>query len=75
VEEGVSAGRGRPSWRFWGAAAAIILTVVFIAVNSQEVTVDFIVGDAELPLIFALLLATGLGFVIGLALPRLRRRD
>ena len=60
-------------WRLYAAIAVVIVTAVFILQNSQKVKVDFIVAETETPLIFALLLAAVLGFVIGLALPRFRR--
>jgi len=37
------------------------------------VEVDFIFTTTETPLVFALLFAVVLGFIIGLALPRFRR--
>jgi uncharacterized integral membrane protein len=52
-----------------------LLGLVFAAVNFQKVKIDFIVGDAEAPLVIALLISGFIGFVIGLALPRFRRRD
>jgi uncharacterized integral membrane protein len=67
------AGRGRQSWRLWVAIGAIVLAAIFILQNSQEVTVDFLFTTTEAPLVFALLFAAILGFVIGLALPRFRR--
>jgi uncharacterized integral membrane protein len=72
--EGAPRSQGRGA-RFWLIVALIAVAIVFVAVNFQEVEVDFIVGEANTPLVFALLIAGGLGFVIGLALPRLRRRD
>ena len=60
-------------WRLYAAIGVVIVTAVFILQNSQKVKVDFIVAETETPLIFALLLAAVLGFVIGLALPRFRR--
>ena len=66
----VSSGRGT---RFWVVLVAILLAIIFIAVNFQKVTVDFVVAEGEAPLVVALLLAGALGFVIGLALPRFRR--
>jgi uncharacterized integral membrane protein len=47
--------------------------VLFCAVNFQKVTIDFVVGSADAPLIVALLISGGIGFIIGLALPRFRR--
>jgi uncharacterized integral membrane protein len=65
-------GRGA---RFWFIVVLAALGVVFAAVNFQKVSIDFIVGEANAPLVVALLISGGIGFVIGLALPRFRRRD
>jgi uncharacterized integral membrane protein len=54
---------------------AIVVAGVFILQNSQEVKVKFFFSTTHIPLIFALLLATVLGFIIGLALPRFRRHE
>ena len=61
-------------WRLWVAIAAVILAAIFILQNSQKVTVEFFFSTTEIPLIFALLLAFGLGLVVGLVAPRFRRR-
>lgn len=61
--------------RFYITVAAIIVAAVFILQNSQKVEVKFFFSTTTIPLIFALLLATVLGFIIGLALPRFRRHD
>ena len=66
-----SQGRGA---RFWLIVVLIAIAILFAAVNFQKVEIDFIVGEAHAPLVVALLIAGGLGFVIGLALPRLRGR-
>ena len=54
---------------------AIVLGVVFIAVNFQKVKIDFVVAEANAPLVLALVISGLLGFVVGLALPRFRRHD
>jgi uncharacterized integral membrane protein len=72
--EGVPRSGGRGA-RFWAIVVLAGLAVIFAAVNFQKVKIDFIVGEANAPLVVALLISGGLGFVIGLALPRLRRRD
>jgi uncharacterized integral membrane protein len=72
--EGAPRPQGRGA-RFWLIVVLVALAILFAAVNFQEVEVDFIVGEANTPLVFALLIAGGLGFVIGLALPRFRGRD
>jgi uncharacterized integral membrane protein len=61
--------------RFYVTVAAIIVAAVFILQNSQHVDVKFFFSTTNIPLIFALLLAAVLGFIIGLALPRFRRHD
>jgi uncharacterized integral membrane protein len=61
--------------RFWIMVVAIVVAAVFILQNSQHVNVKFFFSTTNIPLIFALLLAAVLGFIIGLALPRFRRHD
>jgi uncharacterized integral membrane protein len=61
--------------RFYITVAAVIVAAIFILQNSQEVKVKFFFSTTTIPLIFALLLATVLGFIIGLALPRFRHHD
>jgi uncharacterized integral membrane protein len=68
----VSSGRGA---RFWLLLTAILLGFIFVAVNFQKVTIDFVVAETKAPLVLALLISGAIGFVIGLALPRLRGRD
>ncbi len=65
------------SWKRWGLGAAVALLLLFMALNSQQVNVNLIVGSAQMPLIFALLIAAVLGALVGWAAPRLRahRRD
>ena len=63
------------STRFYLYVAIVVLTLIFIFQNSQEVEVKFFFSTTHIPLIFALLLAAVLGFIIGLALPRFRRHD
>ncbi len=63
---------GGPRWRLYVGIGAVIVAAIFILQNSQEVTVDFLFTTTEAPLIFALLFAAILGFLIGLALPRFR---
>lgn len=69
-----SSGSGDSShWRLYLSIGAIIVAAIFILQNSQEVSVDFIFTTTETPLVFALLFAAILGFVIGLGLPRFRQ--
>jgi len=62
-----------PGWKTWLLLAVGAILVVFVALNSQRVEVNFIFGSAEMPLIFALVAAAALGALVGWALPRLRR--
>jgi uncharacterized integral membrane protein len=65
-------GRGA---RFWLIVVLVIVGFVFVAVNFQKVKIDFVVGSTEAPLVIALLISGGIGFLLGLVLPRLRPRD
>ena len=59
--------------RFYFTVTLIVLAGIFILQNTQKVKVEFFFSTTTIPLIFALLLAALLGFLIGLALPRFRR--
>jgi uncharacterized integral membrane protein len=72
--EAAPTGGGRGA-RFWLMVIALVVGFVFVAVNFQKVTIDFVVAETKAPLVVALLIAGLLGFVIGLALPRFRGRD
>jgi uncharacterized integral membrane protein len=72
--EGTARSEGRGA-KFWLIIVLIALGFLLVAVNFQKVTIDFVVGETNAPLAIALLLAGGLGFVIGLVLPRLRRHE
>jgi uncharacterized integral membrane protein len=54
-----------------GIAAVALL--ILIVQNSQKVEVNFFFASTETPLVFALVIAGLLGFVIGWLLPRVRR--
>jgi uncharacterized integral membrane protein len=71
--EGTPTAGGRGA-RFWLIVVLIALGVLFIAVNFQKVTIDFVVGEANAPLVVALLISGLIGFLIGLVLPRFRDR-
>jgi len=76
VDDELKPQRGhRRSARFYVWVAVIVVTAIFILQNTQKVEVKFFFSTTTLPLIFALLLAAVLGFIIGLALPRFRRHD
>jgi uncharacterized integral membrane protein len=74
IGTGTPPGGGRGT-RFWIGVAAAVLGGIFLIQNAQSVKVDFLFSSTKTPLIFALLIAGLLGFVIGLALPRFRGRD
>jgi uncharacterized integral membrane protein len=61
--------------RFYFIVAVVVIAAIFIFQNSQKVEVKFFFSTTTIPLVFALLLAAVLGFIIGLALPRFRRHD
>jgi uncharacterized integral membrane protein len=61
------------NWRAWVIGVAAVALVIFVALNSRQVKVNFIVGTAETPLIFALLIAAVLGAIIGYVGPLVRR--
>jgi uncharacterized integral membrane protein len=61
------------NWRHWLIGISAVILIVFFALNSKQVEVNFIVGTAKTPLIFALLIATVLGLLIGWLGPRVRR--
>jgi uncharacterized integral membrane protein len=58
---------------FYITVIALVLAAIFIVQNTQKVDVKFFFSTTNTPLIFALLFAALLGFIIGLALPRFRR--
>jgi uncharacterized integral membrane protein len=65
--------RQETNWKRWALGFAVLILAIFIAQNSQEVEVDFLFVETTTPLIFALLIATALGALIGWLGPRLRR--
>jgi uncharacterized integral membrane protein len=73
ADELPSAPGKRRGARFYITIIALVLAAIFVLQNTQKVEVKFFFSTTNTPLIFALLLAALLGFVIGLALPRFRR--
>jgi uncharacterized integral membrane protein len=65
--------RKETNWKAWGLGVLVVLVIIFIALNSEKVTVKFLFFDASMPLIFALLITTILGMVIGYLVPIVRR--
>jgi uncharacterized integral membrane protein len=70
--EGLPRKEGR-GWRAYLLAVAALLLLIFFVQNAQKVTVDFLFVETETPLIVALLVAGGLGGLIGWAWPHVRR--
>jgi uncharacterized integral membrane protein len=70
--EGMPKKEGR-GWRFYLLAVAGLLLAILIVQNAQKVTVDFLFVETQTPLIIALVIAGGLGALIGWALPHVRR--
>ena len=62
--------RNTKRWLLIGAGVVLLL---LLALNSQKVEVNFILGSAQMPLFFALLAAAGLGALVGWATPHLLR--
>jgi uncharacterized integral membrane protein len=65
--------RKETNWRAWGLGVLVVLVIIFIALNAQKVTVDFLFFETAMPLIFALAITTVLGIVIGYVAPIVRR--
>ncbi len=70
--EGLPRKEGR-GWKTYVLAIACLLLAILIVQNIQKVTVDFLFVETETPLIVALLVAGGLGGLIGWAWPHVRR--
>jgi uncharacterized integral membrane protein len=65
------------NWRTWLIGILIGLVVIVALQNSQEVGVDVLFINVDAPLIVTLLVAVGIGALIGYAAPVLlrHRRD
>ena len=51
-----------------------VYAILFIAFNTHHATVNFVFGSTKLSVIWVILLSIGLGVVLGLFVPQLRRR-
>jgi|1186.fasta_scaffold474882_2 uncharacterized integral membrane protein len=56
------------------AVVAIVLFVLFALLNTQKVTIHWIVATSQTPLIVALLVAAALGGLASLGFSHIRRR-
>ncbi len=61
------------NWRLWLLGIALLLVAIVALQNSQEVEVELLFVETQAPLIVALVIAGGLGALIGWALPHVRR--
>jgi uncharacterized integral membrane protein len=75
VSDDLPTASNRRSARFYITIAAIVVGTIFVLQNTQDVKVKFFFSTTNTPLIFALLFSGAIGLIIGLALPRFRRRD
>jgi uncharacterized integral membrane protein len=66
-------GNNETSWRKWLIGALVALVLIVALQNSQEVRVDVLFVTVNAPLIVTLLVAVGIGALIGYAAPVLRR--
>jgi uncharacterized integral membrane protein len=53
----------------------VLLLVVFALLNTHEVNLDFIVGDADLSLIFVIAASAAIGFAAGYVVKARRDND
>ena len=67
----------RTNWRTWSIGILIALVAIVALQNSQEVRIDVLFVNVNAPLIITLLVAVGVGVLIGYAAPVLlrHRRD
>ena len=64
---------GQSNWKNWASGAIVLLLLIFVGQNAQKVEVRFLFAKANMPLIFALLIAIVLGILVGWLFPRVRR--
>jgi uncharacterized integral membrane protein len=61
------------NWRAWAVGALIALVAIVVLQNSQQVRVDVLFLTIDAPLIVTLLVAIGVGALIGYLAPVLLR--
>jgi uncharacterized integral membrane protein len=61
------------NWRAWIVGALVALVVIVALQNSQDVKVDVLFITTTAPLILTLLVAVGIGAIIGYVGPLVRR--
>ena len=62
------------NWRAWGTGLLVALVAVVALQNSQQVQVEVLFATVDAPLIVTLLVAVGIGALIGYVAPLLRRQ-
>ncbi len=61
------------NWRAWLLGVVVVLVLLIALQNSQEVSVEVLTASFNAPLIVVLLIAVGVGALIGYAAPILLR--
>jgi uncharacterized integral membrane protein len=61
------------NWRAWVVGALVALVAIVALQNSQQVRVDVLFLTVDAPLIVTLLVAVGIGALIGYVTPVVRR--
>jgi uncharacterized integral membrane protein len=61
------------NWRAWLVAILVALVLIVALQNSQEVSFDVLFASFKAPLIVVILLAAGIGALIGYIAPLVRR--
>jgi uncharacterized integral membrane protein len=65
--------RKTTNWRAWIVGILVALVLIVCLQNSQEVSVEVLTAEFQAPLIVVIVVAVGVGAVIGYAFPVLRR--
>jgi uncharacterized integral membrane protein len=63
-----------PPWRAILGAVAVVYAVIFLLLNTDQVSISFVFFTAETSLLFLILLSMGLGALIALFAPAYWRR-
>ena len=61
------------NWRHWLLGIALLLLAIICLQNSQQVEINILFINTTAPLIAALVIAAGLGAVVGYIAPIMRR--
>ncbi|HVY76988.1 MAG TPA: LapA family protein [Solirubrobacterales bacterium] len=69
----MQAERKQTNWRAWAVGVLVALVVIVCLQNSQQVRVDVLFVTLDAPLIVTLLVAVGIGALIGYVAPLVRR--